>query len=957
MPQAASTFTIGSLVRTRGREWVVLPESSDDLLVLRPLGGADRETAGIYLPLECDDVTPATFDLPSTAPSDMGDFQSCQLLRDAVRLSFRAGAGPFRSFGRMSVEPRPYQLVPLLMALKLNPVRLLIADDVGIGKTVEACLIAKELMDRGEIQRLAVLCPPHLAEQWQKELSDKFHIEAELVLPSTIARLERNLGANQSLFDLHPFVVVSTDFIKSDRYRSEFTNRCPEFVIVDEAHTVAYSAEGNRSKHQRHQLVARLAQDATRHLVLVTATPHSGDETAFRSLLGLLKREFADLPADLSGATHEKERRALALHLVQRRRADIREYMRAATPFPLREEKEESYALGDDYRSLFQTALNYARERVQDKTIGKRQQRVRWWSVLALLRSLASSPAAAAATLRARSLTVEAGDEAAVDRVGERTVLDLDDADAEEYPDLIPGSLDEGEEGAGGSEREQLLTMARRAEKLRGPEFDTKLKKAITLIRSLLNDGYNPIVFCRFIATAEYLAEQLRAALPRTVAVQAVTGTLPPVEREQRVIELGAKEKRVLVATDCLSEGVNLQEHFDAVLHYDLSWNPTRHEQREGRVDRYGQKTPAVRTITFFGADNQIDGVVLEVLLRKHKSIRNSLGISVPVPGKTNDVVQALMQGVILRGRAAGGSQKSFFDLDESFASELYEDLHKEWEDASSKERRSRTVFAQQSIKVETVEAEWKATSAAIGTGVDVERFVRCAVELHGGSASAQGRVVRLNLPAAPALREIFRDNGALRANLDAVFELPVPDGAELLTRMHPAVEELATWVVSSVLDPHLEGAARRAGVLRTRAVKTRTTLLLLRLRHHIVNTRRGGAENTLLAEEALLLGFEGAPESAIWLPPAEAEALLAAQPHGNMHPQQAADFVQQVVDGFPHLTPHLAGFADERAQDLLYAHRDVRADAGLTNIRTDVRPQLPVDVLGIYVLLPMPVL
>jgi hypothetical protein len=132
-------FAVGSLVRARGREWVVLPESTSDLLVLRPLGGADDEVAGIYQPLE--PVESAQFDAPSTKA--LGDFRSSRLLRDAVRLGFRSSAGPFRSFGRIAVEPRPYQLVPLLLALKQDPVRLLIADDVGIGKTIEAALIAR----------------------------------------------------------------------------------------------------------------------------------------------------------------------------------------------------------------------------------------------------------------------------------------------------------------------------------------------------------------------------------------------------------------------------------------------------------------------------------------------------------------------------------------------------------------------------------------------------------------------------------------------------------------------------------------------------------------------------------------------------------------------------------------------------------------------------------------------
>src|SRR5712692_6858102 len=183
------SFPVGSLVRARGREWVVLPESDDDMVILRPLGGTEDEVTGIYLPLE--PVEPARFDLPD--PAQVGDHRSCRLLRDAVRLSSRAGAGPFRSFARIAVEPRPYQLVPLLMALKLDPVRLLIADDVGIGKTIEAGLIARELIDRGEVRRLTVLCPPQLCEQWQAELSRKFHIEAVVVRPGTAPGLERDM--------------------------------------------------------------------------------------------------------------------------------------------------------------------------------------------------------------------------------------------------------------------------------------------------------------------------------------------------------------------------------------------------------------------------------------------------------------------------------------------------------------------------------------------------------------------------------------------------------------------------------------------------------------------------------------------------------------------------------------------------------------------------------------------
>lgn len=934
------SYAVGSLVKTRGREWVVLPESGNDWLVLRPLGGTDQEIAGVFLPLEGSDVQPATFAAPD--PQDVGDFRSCRMLRDAVRLGFRSSAGPFRSFARLNVEPRPYQLVPLLMALKLDPVRLLIADDVGIGKTVETGVIARELLDRGEVRRMAVLCPPHLAEQWQNELAEKFHIEAELVLSSTVTRLERGTAVGQSLFDLHPFVIVSTEYIKSPRRREEFLRVCPELVIVDEAHTCAFSPENRGGRHLRHQLLRDLAAKADRHLILVTATPHSGDEGAFRSLLGLLRPEFLNLPEDLSGRANEGKRREVAQHLVQRRRGDIRLYLEADTEFPMREDAEATYTLTSEYKRLFNNVLEYARERVLDNSGSAQRQRVRWWSALALLRSLASSPAAAAATLRTRSGTVDTETAVAADEIGERAILDMDDADTSEFLDVAPGAQ-EGDEQPD-SDRQRLLRFARRAEELFGPEQDAKLAGVITVVKQLLKDGYQPILFCRFIPTAEYVAAQLRQALPNKVEVAAVTGTLPPAERQNRVEQLVQHEQRILVATDCLSEGINLQEHFNAVVHYDLSWNPTRHEQREGRVDRYGQASPAVRALTYYGLDNQIDGIVLDVLLRKHQRIRSSLGISVPLPGNTSEVVKALMEGMMLRGSKVDAQQLAF-----DFVNTQAQNLHAQWDNVANKEKVSRTMFAQHSLDVSEVAREWQAVREAIGTAVDVERFVSDSVRSFGGHIAQQRQQTEIQFPDKAALRDLIGG----REQLTARYVLPVPDHVTYLSRTHPIVEGLAAYTMDTALDPLLDSAAKRAGVIRTKAVAQATTLLLLRFRYHIIS-RKGGEEVPLLAEECQVVGFNGRTDQPDWLDTAVVEHLLQATPDANVPPPQATQLIGRAVAQLDALQPALSDIAERRGQELLEAHRRVRTAARQTGVRYSVQPQLPPDVLGIYILLPV---
>lgn len=936
-----TAFAVGSLVSARGREWIVLPESEPDLLVLRPLGATDAEIAGILPALE--PVRPAMFDPPNA--DKPGDARSAALLRDALRLGFRSSAGPFRSFGQINVDPRPYQLVPLMMALRLDPVRLLIADDVGVGKTIEAALIARELLDQGSAERLAVLCPPHLAEQWQSELRTKFNIDAELVLASTARRLERGLGVGESLFEVYDNVIVSTDFIKAERHRDDFVRTCPELVIVDEAHGFAFG--GDRGRQLRHELLVKLAADQDRHLILVTATPHSGKDDAFRSLLELLDPSFANLPDDLSGAQNERERRRLARHLVQRRRGDIDRFL-DETPFPEREQADSTYKLTPEYRRLFDRAVTYARETWREAEGDRRRQRVHWWSALGLLRSLGSSPDAAVATLRNRAQNAAARTAEEADELGRRAVFDMPGDDEAESTDLAPGARYDADDDPGRSDS-WFNELARDAAALAGDK-DPKLQAAIKLVKELVGQGHNPIVFCRFIPTADYVAGHLQKALGKKAQVMAVTGTIPPADREDRIAQLATHEHRVLVATDCLSEGINLQESFDAVVHYDLSWNPTRHEQREGRVDRYGQPKPIVRVVTFYGANSPIDGLVLDVLLRKHQRIRKALGVAVPVPTDSAAVIDAILEGLITRGRQ-GEAAFEQLSLELGDASKPSSDqLELEWQNAAEREKRTQTMFAQYAIKPEEVFRELVATREATGAGVDVRSFITEALRGYGATVreGSRGGLIA-NLEEVPAgLREAV---GLAASD----FSLEVArDGSLTLERTHPVVQAVAAHVLDSALDPYVtDPVAARCGAIRTRAVDRRTSLLLVRMRFHL-QIRHGDAEpRQLLAEDARLLAFTGTPADLTWLTDEQAQQLLTAKPDANVPFDQAVRVVRRLIDGLPELGHELERIAGAHAEELLATHRRVREGAR-TGGSVAVEAQLPLDVLGVYVLLPV---
>ena len=925
----------GTLIRYRNRDWMVLPSDDLDILRIKPLGGSEEEETAVFLGLNLpsEKITSASF--PEPEPTQLGDFETAKLLFDASRLSFRNSAGPFRCMGKLSFRPRSYQLVPLVMALKQDTVRLMIADDVGIGKTIEALIILKEMMERGEVKRFAVICPPHLCEQWQQEIKDKLDIEAEIIRSSTAAKLDRIIPDDQSVFHHIPFQVISIDYIKADKRRGIFINDCPDFIIVDEAHTCALP-EGSKSKsqQQRHLLLDEIASNPKRNLLLLTATPHSGKDAEFTSLLGLLKPEFGNLNFEHIAQSDKKK---LARHFIQRKRENIRRWLNEETEFPQRDSKEIGYSLTPEYQLFYQSLLRFARGISEVEAETKQAQLLRSWAAIALIKGAMSSPDMAVEMLERRKEKLLSGNEEVEAPSLEDTLFeDLEFSSDIPRTDLLETLDLEGEE------IKDLTALQNEARLLVRKEIDRKIETSIKLIKQWIKEGHDPIIFCHYIATAHYVKKRLVEELPKNVCIEAITSELADEQRREQIDLMGKSEgRRVLVATDCLSEGINLQEHFTAVLHYDLPWNPNRIEQREGRVDRFGQTAPEIKTYVLYGEDNAMDTFVMDVLIRKVREIQKSIGVSINI-GENSKSIMAEAAKRILFDKSSGMQSRLFADTEESVTNEL--------ELARKKGENLRSIFAHESIDPVAIKQDLEAVDEAIGDVDTVASFVQGAVAQLGGVCKSDGIGFVLqpqNLP--PHIRRFFGKDQQVKIS----FISPTPKGYKYIGRNHAFVEQLCHFLLAIAFEPNPEyGKMARVCEIQTDAVLSRTALIMFRVRNVI---KEVAAHRESVAEEMYLWGYRSNAGSMETIEYKEAKNLLmAAKALSNLPVERQVQDIQEELKRFDTMKPQFIELANQRADNLVEAHGRFKELIGGRRYEK-ATPVLPPDVMGVYILMPKP--
>lgn len=941
-------YQSGALVRARNRDWIVLPSGDKNLLLLKPLGGAEEEITGIYLPLEFSTDSISSSEFPFPESDDIGDLQSSKILYNAARLSFRSGAGPFRSLAKLSFRPRSYQMVPLIMSLKQETVRLLIADDVGVGKTIEALLIVKELLERKEIERFALICPPHLCDQWQTEMKDKFGIEAVIIRSNTQGKLDREIQTikDVSVYDYYKYQIISIDYIKSDQRRQVFIQQCPEMIIVDEAHTATKPAGASRNQQQRYNLIYEISKKEKQNLILLTATPHSGKQEEFQSLLGLLYKDFENIDISISS---QLQRKKLAEHFVQRRRADVVKWLNEDTPFPKRESEEIGFNISGKYLEVFNEVLSFAQNLTLKEEKGEKKKRYNYWAALALLRGVMSSPAAGMEMIKNKlQKNVELNPE---EEYGEDNPLIEDefnsglDSDYSQSDLIAKGDLTS-------SEFKNLRTISEKLNLMKDVSIDSKAKLAVDIVSKWLSEKYNPVIFCKYIATAKYIGEILSTELKKKYIdadVQIITSEDPDELRKERINEMSKSKRRVLIATDCLSEGINLQDSFTAVLHYDLPWNPNKLEQREGRIDRYGQVNPAVKTCLIYGSNNPVDGVVLEVIIKKVKQIKKNFHVSIPFPEDSKSIMDAVLHSVLLNKRYGKSADQFAISFESDEQIEDYKTrVTNELNTAAKREKESRNIFAQNAIKPIEIEEDLTQTDISIGKPEDVQDFVISSLQRIGVQIIEYKKGHKLftqNLPQE--LKGLLAESNEIKIS----FYSPTPEGYKYIGRNHIFVEQLCNYIMGNSITHNVKSGAARASVIKTNDVNTKTTLLLFRVRNVIEEKNN---KNQLVAEEMIMTGYEGSVSTKVkFLSFEESKNLLFSNiPSGNITIQSQESFLEKEIEDIKLLKNEFDKIALERAENLVEAHERFRKTVGGFKYQT-VKPVLPMDLMGVYVMLP----
>ena len=581
-----------------------------------------------------------------------GDGHIFRLVSEALRIRLAHLYDPLLAVHTSMVDPLPHQITAVYDSmLPRQPLRFLLADDPGAGKTIMAGLLIKELVARGDLERCLVVCPGSLAEQWQDELYRRFQLPFEIM---TNDKLEAARTGNW--FTETPLAIARLDKLARDEDVQDLLRARDggwDLVICDEAHKMSASFFGGEIKYTKRYQLGRMLSTHTRHFLLLTATPHNGKEEDFQLFLALLDGDRFE------GRFRDGVHTADASDLM-RRMVKERLYKFDATPlFPERRAYSVPYKLSDGEARLYRDVTTYVEDefnRAEALQNDKRAGTV-GFALTILQRRLASSPEAIYQSLRRRKERLESrlrelqllqrGSRVAaslpvgIPEWDEEDIADLDDAPDDEVDAAENEILDQATAARTVEELEAEIQSLRRLESLaravRASGEDTKWQELAHLLNRLFSAGaemeeesFVPsphqklVIFTEYRDTLNYLHQRITTLLGRQEAVVMIHGGIGREER--RAIQesfLHDPHVQILLATDAASEGINLQRAH-LMVNYDLPWNPNRIEQRFGRIHRIGQ-TEVCHLWNLIAKETR-EGDVYQTLLEKLEEARKALG-------------------------------------------------------------------------------------------------------------------------------------------------------------------------------------------------------------------------------------------------------------------------------------------------------------------------------------------
>ena len=592
-----------------------------------------------------------------------GDGEAFRVASEAQRIRLAHLFDPYLAVHSSRIEPLPHQITAVYgEMLPRQPLRFLLADDPGAGKTIMAGLLIKELIIRGDLERCLIIAPGSLVEQWQDELKEKFDLNFDLV---SREQIETSVTGN-------PFVergrlIMRLDMASRSESLQAKLNAAPEWdlVICDEAHRMAASLFGNEVKYTKRHKLGQLVGQRARNFLLMSATPHNGSDADFQLFMGLLDADRFE------GRQREGARKIDVSDIMRRLTKEELRKFDGAPLFPERKAYTIEYKLSDLEAQLYAAVTNYVRTEMRNLNAlaGDDMRRNNVGFALQILqRRLASSPAAIFHSLRRRRERLEA-------RLAEEQVIAR--GGKLQRQEHFPSAYDDEDsdlEEAGGSEQEEaeqevadrataaqtipeleselvvLRDLEKLADRLRKSGQDAKWRQLGEIIDKppMIDESTGQrrklLIFTEPRDTLEYLASNIRQRIGKHDAVAVIHGGVPRDVRKANIAAFNDDpEVRVLIANDAAGEGVNLQRGAHLMVNYDLPWNPNRLEQRFGRIHRIGQ-TEVCHLWNLVASETR-EGEVYARLLDKLERAREALG------GRDSvyDVLGELFQGKPLR--------------------------------------------------------------------------------------------------------------------------------------------------------------------------------------------------------------------------------------------------------------------------------------------------------------------